>query len=503
MHARRYEMQREIKVTDDYKKLMNFFMENGLEFSAEDPVPTYNVKAWEIYDAGKLIAAAVLAKREGKFIIDGIAVEEAYRKENLGRSLMAEAGREAISLGGDEMYLVARMPGFFNKLGFEQVDENDAPDFFECRTCPQYNVNCFPQVMKAVLRDIAKEDAGSGRMKIVLDGMGGDNAPAEIVKGAVDALEYIEDEICIVGDKDKILSELAKYKYDEQRITIRHASEQITMEDGPIKAIRRKKDSSMVVGLEMIQKGEGGVFVSAGNTGAVLAGALLIVGRIEGIDRPTMASVYPILGTDKPSLLVDAGANSECRADNLMEFGVMGSVYMEKVLGRTNPSIGLVSLGTEDTKGTMMTKAAFELLQKAQLNFIGNIEARDVPGGICDVIVCDGFIGNVILKLTEGLAWNILKLLKKKFTDGLKATIGAVFLKGKMGELKREFDYSEYGGAPILGVRGPVVKMHGSSKAKAVMNTIIKAVPYAKEDVVGVIRQYSEKMEEIRISEEL
>lgn len=336
-------------------------------------------------------------------------------------------------------------------------------------------------------------------MKVILDGMGGDNAPKEIVKGAVEALALCDGEICIVGDETQIMDELKECKYSGDRITVQHASEVIRTDEAPIKAVRRKKDSSLVVGLEMVKDGRGDVLVSAGNTGAILAGSLFTLGRIQGIDRPTLASIYPILGTDKPSLLVDAGANSDCKAENLLEFGVMGSIYMEKVLGREYPEVGLVSLGTEDTKGTMLTKGAFELLENAKLNFVGNVEARDIPKGICDVIVCDGFTGNVILKLTEGLAWNILKLLKKKFTEGIKATMGAALLKGKMNDLKSQFDYSEYGGAPILGVKGPVVKMHGASSANAVKNTIVKAIPYAAEDVVGMIQSHTENIEEIKM----
>lgn len=339
-------------------------------------------------------------------------------------------------------------------------------------------------------------------MKIILDGMGGDNAPFEIVKGAVEASKFIEHEIVIVGKEDEIKKALKKFsgKYPENRISVFHASEVITNDDAPVKAIRKKKDSSMVVGLNMVKNKEGDIFISAGNTGALMAGGLFVLGRIQGIDRPALASIYPIMG-GRPSLLVDAGANAECKPNNLLEFAAMGSIYMEKVIGVNNPRVGLVNLGVEETKGSTLTKAAYELIEKSPVNFIGNVEAREVPKGVCDVIVCDGFVGNVILKLTEGLAWNILKLLKKKFTDGFKAKLGAAFLVGKMKELKEEFDYSEYGGAPILGIKGPVVKMHGSSEANSVKNTIIKAVPYAGENVVQIIQNSVEELEEISISE--
>lgn len=339
-------------------------------------------------------------------------------------------------------------------------------------------------------------------MKIILDGMGGDNAPEEIVKGAVEASQLISDEIVIVGQEDLIKQELGKYKFDENKISIVHASEVIENEDTPVRAVRRKKDSSMVVGINMIKNGEGDLFISAGNTGALMAGSLFNLGRIQGIDRPALGSVYPILGSE-PSLLVDAGANSECKPNNLLEFAMMGSIYMDKVIGRTNPRVGLVNLGVEENKGSTLTKAAYELLDKSHMNFVGNVEAREVPRGACDVIVCDGFVGNVILKLTEGLALNIMELLKSKFTDGVKAKIGAMFLLDKMKEIKSEFDYTEYGGAPILGVKGPVVKMHGSSNANAVKNTILKGIPFAKENVVGTISEAVFEIEEILIADEL
>ena len=334
-------------------------------------------------------------------------------------------------------------------------------------------------------------------MKIVLDGMGGDNAPEEIVRGAVDAAKEMDHEIIIVGRERLIRGELGKYEYDKDQISVLNADEVIDMEDAPVKAVRTKKDSSMVKGLSMIRHGEGDMFISAGSTGALLAGGLFNVGRIRGIDRPAIASIYPVLGTDKYSLLVDAGANAECRAENLVQFAYMGSIYMENVIGRKNPEVGLVNIGTEETKGSLLYKQVYQSLKKSSLNFIGNVEAREIPKGACDVIVCDGFTGNVILKLTEGLAWNIFKLIKTKLTSGIKAKMGALLLIDKMKEIKKEADYSEYGGAPILGLKGPVVKMHGSSSANAVKNTILKAVPYAENNVVDIIKEATENIEEI------
>ncbi len=337
-------------------------------------------------------------------------------------------------------------------------------------------------------------------MRMIIDGMGGDFAPASVVEGAVLALKEMEHEIVFVGQKELIEQELKKYTYDKNRVSIIDAREVISNDEAPVRAVRSKKDSSIVKGINMVKNGEGDIFISAGSTGALLSGGLFILGRIQGIDRPALASIYPIVG-GKPSLLVDAGANAECKPNNLLEFGTMGSIYMEKVIGRENPKVGLVNIGAEAKKGSTLTKAAYELLEHSHLNFIGNVEARDVPKGACDVIVTDGFTGNVVLKLTEGLAWNILQVLKQKFTDGVRAKMGAMLLLDKLGGLKKEFDYSEYGGAPILGVKGPIVKMHGSSNANAVKNTILKGIPYVDGNVVGTIQNSVLEIEEITLSE--
>ncbi len=337
-------------------------------------------------------------------------------------------------------------------------------------------------------------------MKIILDGMGGDHAPASVVEGAVQASKEIDHEIHIIGQEELINAELSKYKFDPDKIFVIDAREVISNEDAPVRAVRSKKDSSIVKGINMVKHGEGDIFISAGSTGALMAGGLFLLGRIQGIDRPALASVYPILGS-KASLLLDAGANAECKPNNLLEFGIMGNIYMEKVLGRENPRVGLVNLGAEAAKGNTLTKAAYELLEQSHLNFVGNVEAREVPKGACDVIVADGFTGNVILKLTEGLAWNILQVMKRKFTDGVKAKLGAALLLNKIGELKKDFDYSEYGGAPILGVKGPIVKMHGSSSANGVKNTILKGIPFVEGKVVETIQNSVLEIEEITLSE--
>lgn len=340
-------------------------------------------------------------------------------------------------------------------------------------------------------------------MLIAIDGMGGDHAPYEIVKGAVLASKDTEHKICIVGREDILLKELAKYEYDKEKIIIKNATEIIDNCDSPVKAIRGKKDSSMVVGINMVKEKEAQLFISAGNTGALMAGSLLILDRIAGIERPAIASSYPILHAKNPkiSLMVDSGANSECKARNLVEFAIMGSLYMEKVIGISKPKVGLVNIGSEEIKGTATIKEAHGLLKGSSLNFVGNVEAREIPEGAVDVIVCDGFVGNVILKLTEGFAKQIMTLLKDKFTEGILAKLGAGMLYGKIKEMKKLFDYSEYGGAPILGVKGAVVKTHGSANANAVKNTILKGIVYAENDVVSLIEksamELGEKVESV------
>ena len=338
-------------------------------------------------------------------------------------------------------------------------------------------------------------------MRIILDGMGGDHAPASVVEGAILAMKEMEHEIVIVGQQELIEAELKKHKYDRSRLSVADAREVITNDEAPVRAVRTKKDSSIVRGINMVKDGEGNIFISAGSTGALLCGGLFILGRIRGVDRPALASIYPIIG-GQASLLVDAGANTECKPANLLEFAVMGSIYMEKVIGRRSPRVGLVNVGEEAKKGSALVKVTYEMLSESKLNFVGNVEAREVPKGACDVIVTDGFTGNVILKLTEGLAWNILQVIKRKFTEGVKAKMGAALLIDKIGGLKKEFDYSEYGGAPILGIKGPIVKMHGSSSANAVKNTILKGIPYVTENVVATIEQSVLEIEENTLSED-
>ena len=334
-----------------------------------------------------------------------------------------------------------------------------------------------------------KREKDLSDMRIILDGMGGDNAPEAIVEGAVEAVREIEDDIVIIGDEELIRKTLNEFGYHGNHITVVNATEVISNDESPVRAVRRKKDSSIVVGMNMLKEGKGDVFISAGSTGGLLAGGLFLLGRIEGIDRPAIGAVYPVMGSE-PSLLVDTGANTECKPKNLLDFGIMGSIYLKRVLNRRNPRVGLVNNGTEAHKGTMLTKEAYQLLSGSKLNFIGNVETRDLQDSVCDVIVTDGFTGNIIVKLTEGMGLMVLRELKSRFLENTKSKLGALLLKNQLKGIKKEFDYIEYGGAPILGVKGAVLKMHGSSNARAVKQTILKALPYVEENVIGTIEKF-------------
>ena len=324
-------------------------------------------------------------------------------------------------------------------------------------------------------------------MRIIVDGMGGDNAPVEIVKGAVDALKEYNIDIIIVGKENLIKDELKKYDYPEDKLEILDAQEIISNEDDPALAIRRKKNSSMVVGMKALAEGNGDGFVSAGSTGALLAGGMLIVKRIEGIGRAAITSVYP---TSKGfSLLVDAGANTDSKPEYLQQFALMGSIYMEKVMGIENPRVGLANVGTEEGKGNELTKAAYPMLKDLDINFIGNIEGRTIPLGDADVIVADGFVGNMILKTTEGVALFLFKELKEVFMTNSKTKIGALLLKSDLEKLKGKLDYREYGGAPLLGTKKTIVKAHGSSNAYAFKNAINQALKFIHKDVIQTIEK--------------
>lgn len=334
-------------------------------------------------------------------------------------------------------------------------------------------------------------------MKLILDGMGGDNAPDDVVKGAIEAARELKnDDIVIVGKKNLIEDSINLNKYVPANIDVYDAAEVIETGEPPVKAVRQKKESSIVKGLELVRDGKGDVFISAGNTGALLAGGLFILKRIEGIDRPSLCAIYPVIGME-PSLFTDCGANAECKPKNLLEFAIMGSIYMEKVLGRENPTVGLVNNGTEVGKGTALTKEAHEYISKSGVNFIGYIEARDIPNGACDVIVTDGFTGNSIIKLTEGMGIMFMREMKRRFTSTTKSKFGALLLKSQLSGIKKEFNYAEYGGAPILGVKGNLIKMHGSSDPLAVKQTILKATDYVNGKVTQIISESIGNIESI------
>lgn len=324
-------------------------------------------------------------------------------------------------------------------------------------------------------------------MKVIVDSMGGDKGPAEIVKGAVDAANELGVSIILVGGEKLIEKELSKYEYPNNSIEIINATETITNEEEPVLAIRRKKSSSMVLGLEALVKGKADGFVSAGSTGALLAGGLFIVKRIEGIERAALATVYP---TKKGiSFILDIGANVDSKPEYLMQFATMGSIYSEKVLGVKNPTVGLANIGTEKGKGNALVRDAYELLFNSNLNFVGNVEVRDIPNGAVDVVVCDGFVGNVILKLTEGMAMTMFSALKEEFTKSFKSKMGALMLKSQLKSFKNSLDYREYGGAPLLGLKQPVIKAHGSSDAFAIKNAIRQVKVFLDNNVIDIIEK--------------
>ena len=293
-------------------------------------------------------------------------------------------------------------------------------------------------------------------MKLIIDGTGGDYAPREIVKGAVLAAKEIEHEVIIIGEEDRILVELKKNNYTGDNITLINATEQITNEESPVKAVRRKKDSAIVKSLNMIKDDEADVFISAGSTGALLAGSLLILGRIKGIDRPALAAWCPNIGKNEPALVLDCGATTDIKPKSLLQFGIMGSIYIENILQRENPEVGLLNIGVEHNKGDKLHKEAYILLEDSNLNFIGNVEGREVPAGVCDVIVADGFSGNIFLKTSEGIASSIMKLIKIKLMESSISKLGALLSSKKLRSLEKEFDYAEAGAAPFLGVIGVV-----------------------------------------------
>lgn len=322
-------------------------------------------------------------------------------------------------------------------------------------------------------------------MKIIVDAMGGDNAPQAPVAGAVKAAKELGVEIVLVGKTDVIKNELSKYDYSKDKITIAHAEDVISNHEEPAKAVRNKKDASVVVAANMLKKGEGDAMLSMGNTGALLASGLLIVGRIKGVLRPALATLLPT--AKGPKMLIDAGANTNCKPENLVQFAVMGSIYMKNVLDIKNPTVGLISNGEEEGKGDELTKETFPKLKETPINFIGNIEGRDVMEGNADVITCDGFVGNVILKTVEGMGHVVSQKVKGIFKKSIFTKIGALFVMKGINEFKKAMDYREYGGAPLLGTKRPVIKGHGSSDAKAVFYAIDQAKRFVETNVIDEI----------------
>ena len=324
---------------------------------------------------------------------------------------------------------------------------------------------------------------------VAVDAMGGDNAPGEIVKGAVDAVNQCGNvKVMLVGHEKVVNEALAQYKYNKDQISVVNAQEIITTEETPVTAIRRKKDSSIVVGQKLVKDKKADAFVSAGSTGAVLVGGTLVVGRIKGIERTPLGTLIPT--TDGVALLVDSGANVDTRPSHLVQFARMGSIYMENVVGIKNPRVAIVNVGVEEEKGNTLVKETFPLLKEcAGLNFTGSIEAREIPHGGADVIVCDGFVGNVILKLYEGVGGALISKVKQSLLTNLKTKIGAVLIKPALKATLKSFDASQYGGAPMLGLNGLVVKTHGSAKANEVCNSIIQCVTFKAQNINEKIKE--------------
>ncbi len=322
-------------------------------------------------------------------------------------------------------------------------------------------------------------------MIIALDGMGGDHAPGEIIKGALESLNEFQDiHIHIYGDEEK----MAPYLKEHERLTVIHCTEIIEPDDEPVRAIRRKKDASMVKMAQAVKENQADAGVSAGNTGALMAAGLFIVGRIEGIERPALAPTLPTVD-GQGFVMLDLGANADAKPNHLSQYAVMGSIYAEKVRGIKNPRVGLLNIGTEEGKGNELTKAAYQLLQEAPINFIGNVESRDLLTGAADVVVTDGFTGNMVLKTIEGTAAGFFTMLKEVYYSSMKTKISAALIKNELGGLKKKLDYSEYGGAGLFGLQAPIIKAHGSSNGRAIYNAIRQARTMVQHEVTKTIHE--------------
>lgn len=332
-------------------------------------------------------------------------------------------------------------------------------------------------------------------VNIIVDAMGGDNAPAAIIDGCIEAISMKDGfKITLVGLAEVIEKHLSDKQYNRDRIEIINATEVIKGDDTPTKAIRGKKDSSMVIGLKLLKEQKGDAFISAGNTGALMTGALLVVGRIKGIDRPSLPALVP--SKKDMVLIIDAGMNTVCRPINYLQFGMMGSLYMKLIYNIESPKVGLINVGSEDAKGNDTLKQAFKLLSNNDVNFVGNIEGNDVPNGNVDVAVCDGYVGNVALKLYEGAGSFFLKELKKIFTSNILTKVCYLLIKPFFKGFKDKLDPDELSGAPVLGINGLVIKSHGSSKAKTIRSAILKrAIPLIEYGIVDEIKEQFKNVE--------
>lgn len=326
-------------------------------------------------------------------------------------------------------------------------------------------------------------------VNVAVDAMGGDNAPEQIVKGAVEAVNANREiKVFLVGKEPVIKEELAKYTYDMTQVEVVHASEVIETAEPPVMAIRKKKDSSIVKALYMVKEGSCDAFVSSGSTGAVLVGGQVIVGRIRGVERPPLAPLIPT--ENGVSLLIDCGANVDARPSHLVQFARMGSIYMESIMGIKNPRVGIVNIGAEEEKGNALVKETFPLLKECQdINFIGSVEARDIPAGVADVVVCEAFVGNVVLKLYEGVGATLIKKVRSGMMTSLRSKLGAWLVKPALKSTLKSFDVQEYGGAPLLGLNGLVVKTHGSATSIEIKNTILQCLDFKKQQINEKIRE--------------
>jgi glycerol-3-phosphate acyltransferase PlsX len=329
-------------------------------------------------------------------------------------------------------------------------------------------------------------------MRVALDAMGGDHAPLVNVEGAVETVNGYEDvDVILIGDESLIQKELRNKRYSANRISVVHASQVVEMHEPPMVAIRKKKDSSIRVGIGLVKAGKADAFVSAGHSGVVMATSLMMLGTAKVVDRPAIATLMPTL--KDPFIMLDVGATVDCNPQNLLQFALMGSTYCRMVLERPDPKVALLSIGEEDIKGNELTKEAFKLIKKSKLNFIGNIEGKDIFSGMADVVVCDGFIGNIALKISEGLAETILKMLKQEISSVSTGRIGYLLMKPAIRSFKKRTDYDEYGGAPLLGINGTSIISHGRSSSKAIKNALRVAADYSAKKVYEAITVDIEK----------